>query len=559
MEEQNLTTTKKKKWLLPAIISIIVVAAAISVIAIYNLPANRRDRQLALAEKYMSELNYEAAILAYKAAIEIDPKCEDAYLELLDLYIATEAYDKAEEVIAQAENNLDDEIILAMREKTNTLLASADTEKDNKNENTNREENATTTEATTESEPYLRYMQTTSYDSEGNITSIKKEEYDTDGNIINTTLYNADGTAYYSEECQYDNNDNLIMSARYDKNKNLTSKTEYDSNGNQLSTISYDENGDIEQHTENTYDENGNRIKFVSYFSDGSIESQNEYNANGIIIESVSYNNDGSVKFHETTHEYKEDGTIHILNWSTNSDNNNPSVEYEYIYDNNWNILREIDLTGESKNEYIYEYNDEKLITEIHDLDNGYFIDKIEYEYYNDGNLQSSMYYSSYNGEPFSLENYTLYAYDQFGNHTEEVYNYDGTLSSLHEYDNNGNETKYQSYINGELTQNYITEYDAYGNVIYYNTSDTSYTYNYEYDSDGNIITYQVYGDNGDGQYLIDEYKYEFDEYGKEISYSYSLGRSESIYDENENLIKKIWYDFNNVISGWTEYEYIYE
>ena len=123
MEEQNITTTKKKKWLLPTIIAIIVVVAIILVITIYNLPANRRDRQLALAEKYMSELNYEAAILAYRAAIEIDPKCEDAYLELLDLYIVTEAYDKAEEVIAQAENNLDDEIILAMREKTNTLLA----------------------------------------------------------------------------------------------------------------------------------------------------------------------------------------------------------------------------------------------------------------------------------------------------------------------------------------------------------------------------------------------------------------------------------------------------
>ena len=84
MDEQNLTTKKKKKWLLPTIIAVIVVIAAISAIIVYNLPANRLNRQLALAEKYMSELNYEAAILAYKAAIEIDPKCEDAYLQLLD-------------------------------------------------------------------------------------------------------------------------------------------------------------------------------------------------------------------------------------------------------------------------------------------------------------------------------------------------------------------------------------------------------------------------------------------------------------------------------------------
>ena len=216
MEEQNLTTKKKKKWLLPTIIAVIVIIAALVITLIYNLPANRRDRQLALAEKYMSELNYEAAILAYKAAIEIDPKCEDAYLELLDLYIAMEAYDMAEEVIAQAENNLDDEIVLSMREKANTLSATADTKSDNMIENTNQEENENTTEATTESEPYLRYMQATKYDSEDTITSIIKEEYDTNGNIINY--------------------------------------------------IEYDESNNISCHNEYSYNENNIKIKFISYY-----------------------------------------------------------------------------------------------------------------------------------------------------------------------------------------------------------------------------------------------------------------------------------------------------
>ncbi len=62
MKEHNLTT--KKKWLLPVIVTAIVTIAALIGAAIYNMPLNRRDRQLALAEKYMSELNYEAAVLA---------------------------------------------------------------------------------------------------------------------------------------------------------------------------------------------------------------------------------------------------------------------------------------------------------------------------------------------------------------------------------------------------------------------------------------------------------------------------------------------------------------
>ena len=163
MKEQNLTTKKKKKWLLPTIIAVIVVIVTISAIAVYNLPANRRDRQLALAEKYMSELNYEAAILAYKAAIEIDPKCEDAYIELVNLYIAMEAYDKAEEVVVQAENNLDPEIILALKEKTKTLLALNETNTDNSNETTNKVENTTkkiseTETSGNESEPPMEIL-----------------------------------------------------------------------------------------------------------------------------------------------------------------------------------------------------------------------------------------------------------------------------------------------------------------------------------------------------------------------------------------------------------------
>lgn len=102
MEEQNLTTKKKKKWLLPTIIATIVIIAALVITLIYNLPANRRDRQLALAEKYMSELNYEAAILAYKAAIEIDPKNIEAYHGAVEAYSPAENQEGFEEFYTDA-------------------------------------------------------------------------------------------------------------------------------------------------------------------------------------------------------------------------------------------------------------------------------------------------------------------------------------------------------------------------------------------------------------------------------------------------------------------------
>ena len=108
MEEQNLTAGKRKKWLLPTIVAVIVVIAALVSIAIYNLPANRRDRQLALAEKYMSELNYEAAVLAYKAAIEIDPKNVEAYHGAVEAYSLADNKDGFEDLYTDALSVVDE-------------------------------------------------------------------------------------------------------------------------------------------------------------------------------------------------------------------------------------------------------------------------------------------------------------------------------------------------------------------------------------------------------------------------------------------------------------------
>ena len=59
------------------------------------------QEQYDLGIRYLSEGNYEEAIIAFTAAIEIDPKKLDAYTGLSNAYIAAEEYDKAEEVWAK--------------------------------------------------------------------------------------------------------------------------------------------------------------------------------------------------------------------------------------------------------------------------------------------------------------------------------------------------------------------------------------------------------------------------------------------------------------------------
>ena len=78
--------TKKKRfpvWVI-ILISVVLVGGTIGGFVIANSlsPERRAEKQLELARKYIAELNYEQAIIAYEAAIELDRKNIDAYLEL---------------------------------------------------------------------------------------------------------------------------------------------------------------------------------------------------------------------------------------------------------------------------------------------------------------------------------------------------------------------------------------------------------------------------------------------------------------------------------------------
>ena len=99
---------KKRKKTIAVIC--IVLALAVALIAgtliIQATPANRLKRQLRLAEKYLTEMNYEQALIAYNEAIKIDPKCEQAYLGMADIYVKKDEPGKAVELLESVENSM---------------------------------------------------------------------------------------------------------------------------------------------------------------------------------------------------------------------------------------------------------------------------------------------------------------------------------------------------------------------------------------------------------------------------------------------------------------------
>ena len=73
--------------------------------------------QYDLGIRYLSEGNYEEAIIAFTVAIEIDPKNKDAYLGLAEVYIAQGESDKAEEILEKGFDITGDERLSARLEE----------------------------------------------------------------------------------------------------------------------------------------------------------------------------------------------------------------------------------------------------------------------------------------------------------------------------------------------------------------------------------------------------------------------------------------------------------
>ncbi len=98
-------TKKKRKSLLIGIFAAVVLTVGIIVIIIFITlfisasPKRKLQQQLDLGEKYITELDYDNAIVAYQKAIEIAPNSVEAYLRLANAYVSTGDYTSAIKIL----------------------------------------------------------------------------------------------------------------------------------------------------------------------------------------------------------------------------------------------------------------------------------------------------------------------------------------------------------------------------------------------------------------------------------------------------------------------------
>ena len=99
---------RRRIWIPILAVCVIAAAAAAAVIIGFFITKDTRqyNRYMSDAERYMEEMDYEKAEAEYLSAIEIDPKQEEPYIQLADLYIATEEPAKAKEIIRRGIENI---------------------------------------------------------------------------------------------------------------------------------------------------------------------------------------------------------------------------------------------------------------------------------------------------------------------------------------------------------------------------------------------------------------------------------------------------------------------
>lgn len=144
------------------------VGGAAVAIGVSSMPANRVSRYMGAAERYLSEMNYEQAIIEFQKIIEIETMNVEAYLGLADAYIGLGDIDNAIEILREGLEKTGDEHIkskldeLTKKPETSTSSSSA--------VSSSTPVSSTTTSSSTISQPTFQPSET---------VTIWGEEYDT--------------------------------------------------------------------------------------------------------------------------------------------------------------------------------------------------------------------------------------------------------------------------------------------------------------------------------------------------------------------------------------------
>lgn len=417
------------------------------------------QEQIDLGNKYMGEMNYEQAIVAFTKAIGLDRKCIEAYAGEIEAY---QNLDDMENVRVLYENalvsihDLPENILLAYKEYIVTVyLVTNDVFRDDVEKAAALlEEGFQITRSSLE---------------------IKEELIKAYINLVEQYAKEGISDGEKNQEIK-DRLLELIGMGETDSSEEVRGAGHKHTLGElvRIQRCSYFSAQDEQTgYVEYLYDMDGNKIEEINYDSSGNLSVRRKYecDSNGRMIKETSLNAEGNLS-NQYTYEYDSTGNLLRKNeygWEC----------YYYMY--------EYDAVGKLIEERWYQDNG---TTRLNDEDSASYelYEKIVYEYDAEGKKQKMTYLD---GADNSMGSY-IYEYDTAGNLTKEISCFsDGTID----------ESYYIEY-----------EYDAFGNMVKKMQCEEDYITSYvmEYDAIGNVIKKSMYlADGSLSNYSIYEYSYE--------------------------------------------------
>lgn len=312
------------------------------------------QEQYDLGVRYLSEGNYEEAIIAFTAAIEIDPKkpnafirraesyiyagetdeslgaalkdyeaaielnevSVDAWLGLVDVYVRLGDFDQAIEILSRAITVIgnDEKLAAKMDELTSGTISDA--------------------------EGKLRLR--SGFDADGNLSWYHTFEYNVDGATSMVSHFDAQGAFLYAIDYAYDEQGQVLRGTNgYLIDSGMLRPTEYvrDNQGDVISVITYDYNGNVEESVLFEWNEAHNVRTTKEYGSSGDLQASSsttfDKNENPILI--VWFDSSGNERS-RGVYEYGGDNLLQSLTWY--SPEGAVSSQWRYYYDENGNEIK---------------------------------------------------------------------------------------------------------------------------------------------------------------------------------------------------------------------------
>lgn len=323
------------------------------------------QEQYDLGIRYLSEGNYEEAIIAFTAAIEIDPKQAPAFVGRGDAYVGSgEAEEILEAALAdyEAALALDEADAAAWLGKADILIRQGKYDEaaealeegleKSGSDQTIADKLAEIREGKiTDSSGHVRRKD--GYDSSGTLVWYHVYEYNEEGKRSSITSYNAQGVQTGHMEYIRDEEGRMLNPETYNAETgelNGYGELEYNKEGQNVKYSYYTREGILAWYETREYGSNGKLVRSERYNAiENRIDDYTEYDDQGNRTKCTFFTSDGNIGGY---HNYEHDSAGHEIKDSQYDANGKLIAYHVYLYDENGEFIGSETYDGDGSLQY---------------------------------------------------------------------------------------------------------------------------------------------------------------------------------------------------------------